>query len=228
MKILPSLLPFLFASLFTLAPHAHAETSQSVVVDDTIAHLQTKWAEIKYGMADKKQQIAAIDALEAEAAEAVANAPQSAGRLIWQAIIMSTEAGIDGGVSALGKVKDAKKVLEKAEGIDATALDGSVYTSLGSLYYQVPGWPIGFGDDKKALAYLNKALAMNPDGIDPNYFYGDYLLNKGKYKDAIVALEKALQAPPRPNRESADAGRRQEIQVALDKAKKKAGGKTGS
>ena len=34
--------------------------------------------------------------------------------------------------------------------IDPKALDGSAYASLGSLFYQVPGWPIGFGDDKKA------------------------------------------------------------------------------
>jgi hypothetical protein len=56
--------------------------------------------------------------------------------------------------------------------IDPRALQGSAYTSLGSLYYQVPGWPIGFGDDKRAEAMLLKALEINPDGIDPNYFYG--------------------------------------------------------
>ncbi|MFW5386410.1 MULTISPECIES: hypothetical protein [unclassified Yersinia (in: enterobacteria)] len=47
-------------------------------------------------------------------------------------------------------VKDAKVKLELAIKLDANALDGSAYTSLGTLYYQVPGWPIGFGDKKQA------------------------------------------------------------------------------
>jgi len=96
-------------------------------------------------------------------------------------------------------------------------LGGSAYTSLGSLYYQVPGWPIGFGDDKKAQEYLKKALAVNPDGIDANYFYGDYLFRKGEYAEAARWLNKAMQAPPRPGRKVADEGRRREIDELLDK-----------
>ena len=80
------------------------------------------------------------------------------------------------------------------------ALDGSAYTSLGSLYYQVPGWPIGFGDDAKARELLQKALALNPEGIDPNYFMGDFLYRKGDYEAARQALARALKAPPRPDR----------------------------
>ena len=98
-------------------------------------------------------------------------------------------------------------------------LNGSIYTSLGSLYYQVPGWPIGFGNDDKAEKYLKKALALNPDGIDANFFYGDYLLEEGRYQEAVAALEKALHAPARPEREIADAGRRAEIQAKLKQAK---------
>jgi tetratricopeptide (TPR) repeat protein len=84
------------------------------------------------------------------------------------------------------------------------------------LYYQVPGWPIGFGDDKKALENLKRGLAINPDGIDPNYFYGDYLFRKGDYDGAERALRKALQAPARPGRKLADEGRRGEIAQLLD------------
>ena len=52
--------------------------------------------------------------------------------------------------------------------IDPKALAGSAYTSLGSLYYQVPGWPIGFGDDKKAREMLEAAgyeVTDQPDGV---------------------------------------------------------------
>jgi tetratricopeptide (TPR) repeat protein len=112
-------------------------------------------------------------------------------------------------------VKQAKKALEQALALDAEALEGSAYTSLGSLYYQVPGWPIGFGDDDKARELLQKALALNPDGIDPNFFLGDFLYRKGDYEAARQVLEKALKARPRPERPLADEGRRKEIQALL-------------
>ena len=71
----------------------------------------------------------------------------------------------------------------------------SAYTSLGSLYYQVPGWPVGFGNKAKAEQLLKQALAINPNGIDPNFFYGDYLLEQGRKAEARQALDKALVMP---------------------------------
>ena len=60
---------------------------------------------------------------------------------------------------------------------------------------------------------------MNPDGIDPNYFYGDFMIEEGNYKEARKYLNKALQAAPRPFRPIADKGRRAEIDAKLDKIK---------
>lgn len=81
----------------------------------------------------------------------------------------------------------------------------------------MPGWPVGFGDDEKAEQLLKQALAINPTGIDPNFFYGDFLLDQGRKAEAKSYLEKALSAPPRPGRELADQGRRIEIRDRLDK-----------
>ena len=101
------------------------------------------------------------------------------------------------------------------------ALDGSAYNSLGVLYYKVPGWPIGFGDKKKAGELLQKALAINPRGIDPNFFYGEYLVETKRPEEAVAYLERALQAPARPGRQIADAGRREEARTLLDRIKAK-------
>ena len=141
--------------------------------------------------------------------------------MVWEAIILSSYAKFAGGLSALSKAKAARDLLERAEKIDPAALNGSIYTSLGSLYYKVPRWPIGFGDKKKARAYLEKALQINPDGIDPNYFYGDFLLEQGEYAKARTYLEKALASPPRNGREDADQGRRTEVEQDLEKANQK-------
>lgn len=187
-------------------------------LDDGIKALQKEWAVTNYKTPEDKQD-KAFEALTEKAEALVKQYPDKAEPLIWNAIIVSSHAGATGGLGALGKVKKARKLLEAAEKINANALHGSVYTSLGSLYYQVPGWPIGFGDDDKAEAYLKKALSANPEGIDPNYFYGDFLRDQGRYEEAVTYLDKALKAPDRPDRPVADEGRRAEARKVMETVK---------
>lgn len=182
--------------------------------------LQTRWAEINY-QTPEKQREEAFAKLVTQADAALASEPKAPELLIWRGIILSTEAGAKGGLGALGLVKEAKTNLEQAMAIDPQALAGSAYTSLGSLYYQVPGWPIGFGDDEKAEKMLTQALAINPDGLDPNYFYGDFLQRQKRYEEARAALEKALAAKDRPGRELADNGRRAEATALLQQVESK-------
>jgi len=191
-----------------------APLSALAAMDEEVHALQAEWAQIKYQRPAAEQE-KAFEAL-AQAADGVR--AKYAGRAepqIWYGIIAASYAGARGGLGALSVVKRAKKALEQALEIDAKALDGSAYTSLGSLYYQVPGWPLGFGDDDKARELLQRALALNPDGIDPNYFLGDFLYRRGEYEGARRALEKALKARPRPDRQLADEGRRKEIESLL-------------
>jgi tetratricopeptide (TPR) repeat protein len=185
-------------------------------VPEDVARLQQQWEQIKYAL-PAAQQEARLEQLTGEATRVAAHNPNSAELLIWQAIIESTYAGAKGGLGALSSAKSARKALEQAIAINPDALAGSAYTSLGSLYYQVPGWPLGFGDDKKAEQMLKKGLAVNPDGIDANFFYGDFLLRKGELDSAERYLRKALLAPPRAGRTLADEGRRKEIAQLLDK-----------
>lgn len=209
----------LFLSLL-IATHAALASAPDDGLADGIAAVQHEWARINYQL-PKEQKDAAFTELGKQADALLAAHPGRAEPRIWKAIVLSTHAGASGGLGALSKVKAARDLLLEAEKIDARALDGSVYTSLGSLYYQVPGWPIGFGDDDKAEAMLKQALQINPDGIDPNYFYGDYLYRQGRAVEALTVLEKALQTPPRPSRTDADAGRRSEILALIARIKAK-------
>ena len=204
----------------TLGPSTQASEAVSPM-DQDIHALSEEWAHIKYEIRDPDEQEKQMGALITNAAAVTKKYPNHAEPYIWQAIITSTQAGLVGGLGALGFAKDAKKLLEQAEGINPQALDGGIYTSLGALYYQVPGWPIGFGDDEKARAYLERARTMSPDAIDSNYFYGEFLIDQGEYAKAITVLEHALAAPDRPNRPIADAGRRAEIRQSIATAKKK-------
>jgi len=186
----------------------------------TVADLQRDWAIANYEVSGDAQ-VAAFEALIEHADQAVANHPGSAEVLIWNGIIKSSYAGAKGGLGALSLAKAARKSLEEAMKVDDEALNGSAYASLGTLYSKVPGWPVGFGSDKKAVQLLEKAIEINPDGIDSNYFYADFLLQKKEYEKAEQYLLKAQNAAPRPDRAVADAGRQQEILAALTLAREK-------
>lgn len=215
-----NLFAFLFASLTLCVPALNAVADEA----SDIQHLQTRWADIKYALPTakdtKRLQEKAFAELAQEADKLVATHNSEAPYLIWAGIIHSTYAGAKGGLGALDEVKHAKKLFEQAIALAPDAMMGSAYTSLGSLYYQVPGWPVGFGDNGKAKTMLLKGLSYNPDGIDSNYFYGDFLLDQKQYQQALMAFEKALQAPPRPGRQLADEGRKAEIEAGILAAKK--------
>lgn len=201
--------------LLGVALQAHAAD-----FDSELLGYQEQWAQIQYASPKNKKE-AEFEKLADQLKAMAEKNPTRAEPLIWRGIVLSTWAGAKGGLGALGLVKEAKSLFEKSLAMNPNALDGSAYTSLGSLYYQVPGWPISFGDDDKAHKLLDKAIKINSSGIDSNYFYGDYWLGKGDYKKAQLYLNQAQQAPARPQRPLADAGRREEIRAKLDIVNKK-------
>jgi tetratricopeptide (TPR) repeat protein len=187
-------------------------------LDDAVTELQRDWEVIRY-QTPAAERAKRYEALAARAHHASESFPGRSEPLVWEGIVVSSLAGEKGGLGALSLVKQAKVLYEQAIDIDARALDGSAYNSLGVLYYKVPGWPLGFGDKAKARELLQKALAINPQGIDPNYFYGEFLVETDHADEAVSYLERALQAPPRPGRQIADTGRREEVRALLAKVR---------
>ncbi len=189
--------------------------SQAQMTDEVKA-MQSNWAQVNYKVADDNKEDA-FEKLAKTATQYVVNNPKNAHALVWEGIIYSTYAGVAGTFSAGKLAKHAKKSFEQAIKIDGSVLNGSAYTSLGVLYFKVPGWPLSFGSDKKAVKNLKKGLELNPDGIDSNYFYADYLVEDDDYKQAKEYLLKAQKATPRPTRTVADEGRQAEIKQLLKK-----------
>jgi tetratricopeptide (TPR) repeat protein len=209
----------LFAGLLALClalPFFAPAPAAAAPVDDAVTELQRDWEVIRYQTpaAEREKR---FEALAAKAHKVSETFPGRSEPLVWEGIVVSSLAGEKGGLGALGLVRQAKALYEKAIQIDGKALDGSAYNSLGVLYYKVPGWPVAFGDKAKAKELLQKALAINPQGIDPNFFYGEFLVETDHPAEAATYLERALQAPPRPGRQIADSGRREEIRTLLAK-----------
>jgi len=187
-------------------------------VEDAVVDLQHEWEIIRYQApaAEREKRFEALAIRAHKVSETFAGRSEP---LVWEGIIVSSQAGEKGGLGALGLAKRAKALYESAIQIDGNVLDGSAYNSLGVLYYKVPGWPLGFGDKDKAKEFLQKALALNPKGIDTNFFYGEYLVETKHPEDALSYLDRALQAPARSGRQISDAGRRDEARALIEKAK---------
>lgn len=145
------------------------QPARADAVDDRVAVLQRSWDHINYEV-PQGTRLAEMARLNAQADAVVAASPGRAEPLIWSAIITASEAGLRGGLGALGLAREARTLLECAEAINPRALNGAALTSLGSLYAQVPGPPIGFGNRTRARTYLQRALTIAPNDVDANYF----------------------------------------------------------
>jgi len=184
--------------------------------------LSRAWAHVNYEIKDPRAEAAAARDLEAQAEAMARKNPGRAEPLAWQALALLCEADARHNFSSLQLAGHARALLERAAAIDPNALGpGVIYANLGSLYAELPGFPVSFGDARKARVYLDKALAANPSGLDSNYFHGDFLYRQGRQAEAIDALQKAIQAPSRPGHALADRGRKWEAGQLIDKIRRK-------
>lgn len=205
---------FIQGTLFTLCALLLLCISAQAEVNEDVKTLQKEWAQIKYSL-DKKQHEGALQKLTLKAATIRKKQSDNADAYLWEGIILSTYAGAIGTLRALEAVTKSRDALEQSLKIDPEASNGAANTYLGTLYFLVPEWPIAFGDLGLAKEYLTKAIALNPDDIDANFFYGDFLKKKRKYKQAEIFYKKALSAPARPGRDIADTGRRNEAKERI-------------
>ena len=208
---------FLFSTLL-LSKNAMAQDNEML---DKLNLIQQQWGVINYQSESGQAQM--YQALIKES-DALSKAyPNQAEPIIWHAINLASYAGAVGGIKSLTKAlpaaKKAKKLLLESIEIDPTALNYSAYNTLGTLYSQVPGWPIAFGNDKKAREYLELAYEKSQHGLGPSFFYGKFLLDQKETDKGIKTLEEALKSPPLEGRPIADKGRRDEIRALLSKIK---------
>ncbi len=182
-----------------------AGSSASIAAGDPalnkeILSIAEDWAKIKYLSSSDSERQTKMDALGDQADALVKRYPGRVEALIWDGIITSERASLTWGLSALNYATRARDTLLEAEKLDPRALDAGAATSLGVLYYRVPGFPVGWGDNSKARQYLEQAVANAPNGRDAHYFYADFLYEQGEYQKAEQVLKVALSLPHHPER----------------------------
>ena len=169
-------------------------------LDKEVTRLAEDWAKIKYLSSSDTERQTKMDALGDQADALVKRYPGRVEALIWDGIITSERASLTWGLTALNYATRARDILLEAQKLDPKALDAGAATSLGVLYYRVPGFPIGWGDSSKARQYLEQAVANAPNGRDAHYFYADFLYEQGEYQKAEQVLTVALSLPHHPER----------------------------
>ncbi len=202
------------------APTA-ARAAPNSPLNAAILQLALDWEHIKFQETDKdlqEKQMVALADRATKIAEQFQHRPEAE---IWLGIIISEQASMasENGspFKALSFAKKARDILAKVVQTDPYALDAGAPTSLGVLYYRVPGWPVGFGDKSKARQLLEEAVKNAPKGLDANYFYGDYLMEQHDYPEATRIFKYALTLPPHPERPLWDKSRRLVMQQDLAK-----------
>jgi len=179
-----------------------------------INKIESQWAKIYYAE-NSKQQSKHFPLLIEEAEKLSKKYPKALEPIVWQAIIIATNAAFESPFKALESIQSAKALLEHVISVEPETLEGAALVTLGTLYYMSPGWPISFGNQQTAESLLKKALKINPLSIDSNYFYADYLVSKGNLEIAQAYFKKALNAPTRNHQEYADTQLKKEALSAL-------------
>jgi len=187
---------------------------------DELASIQQEFDLASFSKLDKSERKNAFQALVEHAASFSERYPDRVEAVAWNGIVLSSYAGEVSAMGAMKYAKAARQALHAAEAMAPDALDGGVYASLGALYSKVPGGFIGFGDDDLAADYFQKALTVDPNNMDSNYFYGEFLIEQQQYQRAVTALQTALASPSVTARPLFDSGRRSTIREKLAQAER--------
>jgi tetratricopeptide (TPR) repeat protein len=186
-----------------------------------ILEIANSWAHIKFEEEDLSLQQRHILALADRASALMQKYPGRAEPVIWKGVLLSEGASMANEdhsmLTARSLAYQARDILLEAEKMDPAALEAGAPASLGVLYYRVPSFPIAFGDTDLARKYLEEAIRYSPNGMDANYFYGDFLYNQKDYAGAQRVWKHALTIPVNSERPVWDKSRRQVIQENLAK-----------
>jgi tetratricopeptide (TPR) repeat protein len=202
----------------TAALTLFAATPAHAAFNDDLATLQQRWATARYQTNSGDERKTQLGKLVDEADSFTKKYSDKADGYIWAAVIRGSLAEAMNNMSALGVAKEAKANLEQAITLDPAAEESYAYGMLGLMYSRTPGWPVAFGDNKKAQEMLKKGFEISPNGMDINYFNAQYWFDKGEYKKAQSHIEKAVQAtsPYSPAAALVAANRQREIQELRD------------
>ncbi len=92
-------------------------------------------------------------------------------------------------MQAIFLVNDLLKAFHEARELKPEVDDGGPDRSLGILYHELPGWPVGKGDDEKSLFHLKEAVRLAPKRGANRLTLAGKLADMGKYDEGWKHIE---------------------------------------
>lgn len=144
---------------------------------------------------DKKRRIQLFENCINVADQALALNEREVRGLFWKAAAMGKVAEDSGVLNALRLLRPMEKMLLNVVALDEKYENAGGHRALGRMYHKLPGFPISFGSNQKALKHLKRAHDLFPQDVITRAFYADLLLDEGKIDEARKHADFVLAAP---------------------------------
>jgi tetratricopeptide (TPR) repeat protein len=132
----------------------------------------------------------------------------------WYALNVGLLADVDRAYG-LDAVSEMQTALKRAIELDERYDFGGPLCLLAILHLRSPGPPVSIGSPRKGLRLLQRAVELLPD-YPENYLYlAEALRDTEKPDEARKAIDKVLQAPPRPDQQFESAKWKQDARKLL-------------
>lgn len=115
--------------------------------------------------------------------------------LFWKAAAMGKVAEDSGIINALRMLRPMESMLLKVVELDENYENAGAHRALGRMYHQLPGFPISFGSNQKALMHLKRAHELFPRDVITRAFYAELLYDIGRKEEARRHAEFILATP---------------------------------
>ena len=144
---------------------------------------------------DKNRRIRLFESSVAIADQALALNANDVKGLFWKAAAMGKMAEDSGILNALRMIRPMEKMLLKVVALDERYENAGAHRALGRMYHKLPGFPISFGSNQKALMHLKRAHALFPEDVITRAFYAEVLYDEGKKEEARKHADFVLATP---------------------------------
>ncbi|PXW86400.1 TRAP transporter TatT component family protein [Nitrosomonas sp. Nm84] len=144
---------------------------------------------------DKNRRVQQFEKCIAIADQALVLNANDVRGLFWRAAAMGKMAEDSGIVNALRMLRPMEKMLLKVVALDEKYENAGAHRALGRMYHKLPGFPISFGSNQKALMHLKRAHELFPRDVITRAFYAELLYDEGKRDEARKHADFVLATP---------------------------------
>lgn len=115
--------------------------------------------------------------------------------LFWKSAAMGKIAEDSSIVNAMRMLRPMQNMLLKVIELDEYYENAGAHRALGRMYHKLPGFPISFGSNEKALMHLKRAHELFPQDVITRAFYAELLYDTGDKAGARRHAEFVLITP---------------------------------